>query len=442
MELIAGAIAFGVLFSLAILGVPLAAAMGLAGVAGMLIAGIPLLGSPIAVMGVLGNFAWLALPLFIIFGGLLSDIGVARGVVWFGEVIGRRVRGGTSQVLIVSSLFMGGMTGSTLAEAGMLSTMFRDEMERLGYARGYLAGLISCAGLIGALIPPSNVLLILGLAGEISILRLWIAGIAPGFMVAAGLMLVAALLQKRYEAANVDARAAAGGLSASGLSAGGRRLGGSPAAALMGLAIPIFILGGMRFGVFSPVEAGAAGIVLGLVLAITIFRANVTAGNLVNSFSRNLLSSMSYLFLVAGAAVFGVLIVRLNLADVVEQFFKAGAFTPTEFLLLNFAVFFVMGFFIEAVPIMLIFMPLMLPSAQSLGIDPIHYGVSFSMIILLANLTPPVGVQTLFACRLLDTTVFEWWKHGKYFFFVILIVTFVVMFVPDIPLWLTDVIMG
>ncbi len=437
MELIAGGIAFCVLFSLAILGVPLAAAMGLAGLAGMLTAGIPLLGSPIAVMGVLGNFAWLALPLFIIFGGLLSDIGVARGVVWFGEVIGRRVRGGTSQVLIVSSLFMGGMTGSTLAEAGMLSTMFRDEMERLGYARGYLAGLISCAGLIGALIPPSNVLLILGLAGEISILRLWIAGIAPGFMVAIGLMVVAAFLQKRYEAANADARAATGGFSGIG-----RRRGGSPAAALMGLAIPIFILGGMRFGVFSPVEAGAAGIVLGLVLAVTIFRANTTVGTLVDSFSRNLLSSMSYLFLVAGAAVFGVLIVRLNLADTVEQFFTAGAFTPTEFLLLNFAVFFVMGFFIEAVPIMLIFMPLMLPAARSLGIDPIHYGVSFSMIILLANLTPPVGVQTLFACRLLDTTVFEWWKHGKYFFFVILIVTFVVMFVPEIPLWLPEAIMN
>ena len=108
MSLIAGGIAFAVLFSLAILGVPLAAAMGLAGVVGMLLAGIPLSGSPIAVMGVLGNFAWLALPLFIIFGGVLSDIGVARGVVWFGEAIGRRVRGGTSQVLIVTSLFMGG----------------------------------------------------------------------------------------------------------------------------------------------------------------------------------------------------------------------------------------------------------------------------------------------------------------------------------------------
>ena len=437
MELIAGGIAFVVLFSLAIFGVPLAAAMGLAGLVGMLVAGIPLLGSPIAVMGVLGNFAWLALPLFIIFGGVLSDIGVARGVVWFGEVIGRRVRGGTSQVLIVSSLFMGGMTGSTLAEAGMLSSMFRDEMERIGYARGYLAGLISCAGLIGALIPPSNVLLILGLAGEISILRLWIAGIAPGIMVAIGLMIVAAFLQTRYESAKPAADGAPGGAAKIY-----HRRGGSPAAALVGLAIPIFILGGMRFGVFSPVEAGAAGIVFALFLGFTIFRAGTSVTGLADSFSRNLLSSMSYLFLVAGAAVFGVLIVRLNLADVVEQFFKAGAFTPTEFLLLNFAVFFVMGFFIEAVPIMLIFVPLMLPSAQSLGIDPIHYGVSFSMIILLANLTPPVGVQTLFACRLLDTTVFEWWKHGKHFFFVILVVTFVVMFVPEIPLWLPDAIMN
>ena len=437
MTLLAGGIAFSVLFSLAVLGVPLAAAMGLAGLAGMLVADIPLLGSPIAVMGVLGNFAWLALPLFIIFGGVLSDIGVARGVVWFGEVIGRRVRGGTSQVLIVSSLFMGGMTGSTLAEAGMLSAMFRDEMERIGYARGYLAGLISCAGLIGALIPPSNVLLILGLAGEISILRLWIAGIVPGAMVAIGLMIVAACMQKRYEAMKPAAREAPPKRPALY-----HARGASPAAALVGLAIPVFILGGMRFGVFSPVEAGAAGIVLALILGATVFRASTSASSLVDSFSRNLLSSMSYLFLVAGAAVFGVLIVRLNLSGVVEQFFSAGAYTQTQFMLLNFLVFFGMGFFVEAVPIMLIFVPLMLPAARSLGIDPIHYGVTFSLIILLANLTPPVGVQTLFACRLLDTTVFEWWRHGKYFFFVILLVTFVVMFVPEIPLWLPAVIMS
>jgi len=437
MTLLAGGVAFVVLFFLAILGIPLAAAMGLAGVAGMLMAGIPLLGSPIAVMGVLGNFAWLALPLFIIFGGMLSDIGVARGVVWFGEVIGRRVRGGVAQVLIVSSLFMGGMTGSTLAEAGMLSSMFRDEMERVGYARGYLAGLISCAGLIGALIPPSNVLLILGLAGEISILRLWIAGIVPGVMVAVGLMVVAAFLQKRYENGETVERAARDWRKSAN-----RRLGGSPAAALAGLAIPIFILGGMRFGIFSPVEAGAAGIVLALMLGVTLFRANTSLAVLTDSVGRNLLSSMSYLFLVAGAAVFGVLVVRLNLAGVVDEFFTDGSFTAFEFMILNFLIFFVMGFFIEAVPIMLIFVPLMLPAARSLGIDPIHYGVTFSMIILLANLTPPVGVQTLFACRLLETTVFEWWKHGKYFFLVILIVTFIVMFIPEICLWLPDIIMN
>lgn len=149
-EVFAAAVAFGTLFGLALIGIPLAAAMALGGVAGMLAAGIPVIGAPIAVMGVLGNFAWLALPLFIMLGGLLSQIGVSRGVVRFGEAVGRRLRGGTSQVVIVSSLFMGGMTGSTLSEAGMLSSMFRKDMEKLGYPRGYLAGLISCAGLIGA----------------------------------------------------------------------------------------------------------------------------------------------------------------------------------------------------------------------------------------------------------------------------------------------------
>ncbi len=435
MTLIAAAAAFATLFLLAIFGVPLAAAMGLGGVAGMLVAGIPVLGSAIAVMGVLGNFAWLALPLFIILGGVLSDTGVSRGVVWFGEAIGRRVRGGTSQVLIVTSLFMGGMTGSTLAEAGLLTTMFREEMERIGYAKGYLAGLISCAGLIGALIPPSNVLLILGLAGEISILRLWIAGIVPGFLIALGLMIVSAILQKRYESAGGAYIAAQSTVA----KASWRQ--GSFAAALPGLAIPVFILGGMRFGIFSPVEAGAAGIVFALLLGVTLFRKNTNVGVLASSFSKNLLNSMSYLLLVAGAAIFGVLIVRLNLTNTVEQFFVANEFSVLEFMIVNFALFFIMGFFIEAVPIMLIFFPLMLPAARSVGIDPIHFGVTFSMIILLANLTPPVGVQTLFVCRLMNTSVFEWWKHGKYFFLVVLLVTFSVMLVPSISLTLPSIMM-
>ena len=434
MGLTAAIAGFGTLFSLAILGFPLAAAMALGGVIGMVVAGFPLLGAPIAVMGVLGNFAWLALPLFIILGGLLSQIGVAKGLISLGEIIGRRVKGGISQVLITSSLFMGGMTGSTLAEAGMLSSLFKKDMEALGYPRGYLAGLISCAGLIGALIPPSNVLLILGLSGQMSILRLWIAGILPGILLAIGLMLVAALIQNRYEtleSVNFVSRDKTTSKQSNSL-----------LYALPGLSVPVFILGGMRMGIFSPVEAGAAGILFGLLLGFIWFRKEMAIKNLADAFSRDLLSAFSYLLLVVGAAIFGVLIVRLNITSIVEQFFTDQNFSTTQFMIVNFLIFFLMGFFIEAVPIMLIFFPLMLPAARAIGIDPTHFGISFSMIILLANLTPPVGVQTLFVCRLLNVSVSEWWRHGKYFFFVVLLVTFGVMFIPQISLFLPSILLN
>ena len=434
MVLITAIVGFGTLFILALLGVPLAAAIALGGVIGMIIADIPLLGAPIAVMGVLGNFAWLALPLFIILGGLLSHIGVARGLISLGDIIGRKVRGGISQVLIISSLFMGGMTGSTLAEAGMLSSLFRKDMEALGYPKGYLAGLISCAGLIGALIPPSNVLLILGLSGQISILRLWVAGILPGTLLALGLMIVAALSQTKYEIGGMNLETKANQTK----SDSNRSL----LYAIPGLSVPIFILGGMRMGIFSPVEAGAAGILFGLLLGFIWFRNEMKIKSIVEAFGRDLLSACGYLLLVVGAAIFGVLIVRLNITSIVDQFFANQDLSQYQFMIINFLIFFIMGFFIEAVPIMLIFFPLMLPAARSIGIDPTHFGISFSMIILLANLTPPVGVQTLFVCRLLDVSVSEWWRHGKFFFCVVLVVTFAVMFFPRLSLTLPELLLN
>jgi tripartite ATP-independent transporter DctM subunit len=385
-------------------------------------------------MAYLGSYVWIALPLFVMLGGLLSDIGVSKRVVWLGEYIGRRIRGGTSQVLVIISLFLGGMTGSALAEAGMLSVMFRKDMEKAGYHTAYLAGLITCAGLIGSMIPPSNILLILGLAGEISVIRLWLGGIGPGILTAIGLMIASALTQGRYELKEKAGRNTV-------KEKADQERQGSFLTALPGLAVPIVILAGMRLGIFTPVEAGASGIIYALILGVTLFRRELTLAHLADSISRNLLSAMSYLFLVSGAAVFGVLVVRLNLTEVVEKLFIAWNFNAFQFMLANFALYFIMGMFIEAVPIMLIFFPLMLPAARSLGIDPIHFGVSFSMIILLANLTPPIGVTMLFVCRLLDTNVYQWWKHGKYFFLVVLLVTFAVMFIPEVSLFIPSLIM-
>ena len=139
-------------------------------------------------------------------------------------------------------------------------------MEALGYPKGYLAGLISCAGIIGALIPPSNVILILGRSGQMSILRLWIAGILPGILLAVGLMIVAALTQNRYESVETVSFISQDKTTS--------KQSNSLLYALPGLSVPVFILGGMRMGIFSPVEAGAAGILFGLLLGFIWFRGN------------------------------------------------------------------------------------------------------------------------------------------------------------------------
>lgn len=323
------------------------------------------------------SFPLLAIPFFLVAGEVMASGGLSRRIVRLAtSLLGHR-KGGLGYVAIFTSVLLAGLSGSAVADAAALVSILYPMMKQSGYPEGRSLGLLAAGGIIAPVIPPSLPLIVLGVAGNISIAKLFIGGIVPGLMMGAALMVTWSLVT-RNETLAVTPRAT-----------GAERL-AALRDGVWALIMPILIIGGIRSGIVTPTEAAVVAAVYAIAVSMLVYR-EMTWRMLVHTLISAGRSTAMVMFLVGAAMVAAWLITVAQLPQQLAEALAPLVDRPRLLMLVVMILVFLVGMVMDLVPSVLILVPLLLPVIKMAGIDPVYFGLMFIINSCIGLITPPVG---------------------------------------------------
>jgi len=365
--------------------------------------------------------ALLAVPFFLLVGELMSSADVTYRMIRLAQVLVGHLRGGLAQVVTLFSMFFAGISGSSAADVAVLSRTVAPEMDREGYDRAFTAALIASASTMANLIPPSIMAVVYGATGNVSIGGLFLGGVVPGVMIGIGLMIYS------YFFGPVGRLKKRAGLVELFVAARGSAL---------PMVIPVIIMGGILTGWFTPTEAGLVAAVY-ILLVLIPFLNPAHVRRLPGDFMYTGLLYSLPLAAVAGASAFGWMLAYLRGPDTVAEYISYYAGTDGRMIMFLLVVLFViLGDFIDAVPAIIIFMPIITKLTQLGHINPVHMGVVIVTTLVFGLITPPYGLSLLIASKFVGVPFGRAMVRSFPLYIVFLItIAFTVLF-PDVVLWL------
>ncbi|WP_069997124.1 TRAP transporter large permease [Cellulosilyticum sp. I15G10I2] len=425
---------FGILFVVFLLsGMPLAFTIGISSLAFFFAqSDLPYAIAVQKMISSTQSFPLLAVPFFVMAGNLMNAAGITKRLVKFSTVLTGHMTGGLAQVSVILSTLMGGISGSAVADAAMESRLLGPDMTKQGYPKGYSAAVIGLTSLITATIPPSVGLILYGFVGEVSIGRLFVAGIIPGAIMCLILMVTVNLTMKSKEKKGICVIPRMPKASA-------KELGTSFLESFWALLFPILLIVTIRFGIFTSSEAGAFAVVYAFVVGAFVYRELdiKSAGEVLR---QTINDNGMIMLIIACSGIFGYVIVYNQLPQTMAQFIT-GITTHPQLLLLIILVFlFIAGMFMEATVNTLLLTPIFLPIVTSVGIDPIHFGILMMTIVTMGGMTPPVGVTMYTTCQLIGCPTEDYVKESVPFVAAIIVEIALLLFFPQIVMWLPNVL--
>jgi tripartite ATP-independent transporter DctM subunit len=370
--------------------------------------------------------ALLAIPFFLLVGELMSSANVVQRVIKLSLSLVGHVKGGLSQVVAVFSMFFSEMSGSTTADVAVMSRTLGVSMRREGYEPPFIAAIIASASTIAALVPPSITAVVYGAVGNVSIAGLFMAGFVPGFMIGIGLMIFC------YFFGPVGIRRKRATLG---------EIGDATAQAALPLMIPVILLGGILTGWFTPTEAGVVAVSwIILVVIPALNRGHLT--KLPRDFCYAGLIYSLPLITIAAATAFGWMLAYLRGAIVISDVITGLAgHDPHLIMLLLVLLFTIIGDFIEPVPTIIIFMPLVNSLTEAGSINPVHMGVVLIVTLAFGLITPPYGLVLLMASKFVGVKFSHALKAALPIYVVFLATIIFTIFAPSVVLWLPKTVM-
>ena len=323
------------------------------------------------------SFPLLAVPFFMLAGEIMNAGGLSRRIVNFAMACVGHIKGGLGYVTIMAAVIMAALSGSAVADAAALASLLLPMMVAAGHDRGRSAGLIASAGIIAPVIPPSIGFVIFGVAGNVSISKLFLAGIVPGIMLGAALWLTWWWLARR-EVVHVPPRKSMAEVMV------------AMREATWALVLPLIVVFGLKFGVFTPTEAAVVAAVYALLISTFIYR-ELSLKDLFTLFVSSAKTSAIVMFLVAAAMVSAWLITVANLPGELIALLQPLLDSPRLLMLTIMVITMVVGTALDMTPTILLLTPVLMPVVKAAGIDPVYFGVLFIINNAIGLITPPVG---------------------------------------------------
>lgn len=417
-------IAIVVITALAFLGLPIGLSMMAGSILYLLVVGADM--GTVAeqfLNGMYSNYVILSVPLFILAAEFMNIGSMTERLLAFCNVLVGRFRGGLAQVNVVQSIIFAGMSGSAIADAAGSGRMMQNMMTREGrYTPSYAAALTAVTSVIGPIIPPSIPMVIYALVSDASIGYLFLGGMVPGLLMA-GLQMMQVAISARRKNFPVEDPVPL------------REIPLITWRAFPALMMPVVLLGCIYSGITTPTEAAALAAGYALVISVVIYR-SISIGAFYDSLLLSAKSSASIGMLIAGSLVFNYVVTIENIPDTLRVLLTGWDLTPTGFLILVNVLLLLLGCVLEGTAILLIIVPVFIPTAQALGIDMVHFGVVVVVNIMLGLVTPPYGLLLFIMTNISGAPVKDIIKDAAPFIFWMVVCLMLITFVPELVLWL------
>jgi tripartite ATP-independent transporter DctM subunit len=415
------------------MGMPIAFVIGIAGMAYFV--ATPILPPEIVVQQIVSqsqSFAFLAVPFFIFAGNLMNVSGITSRLLGLARLLTRRMYGGTAQISVVMSTLMGGVSGSATADAAMETRILGPEMMRIGYSKGYICAVNCITALITATIPPSLGLIIFGFVGEVSIGRLFAAGIIPGILMMFFLMAATTITSrvKKYDPPRRDAPK----LTV-------KELFDNLKDSIWALLFPVILIVGIRFGLFTASESGAFAVVYALIIGRFVYK-ELTWKKFKEALVTSFKDNGAIMLIIAMSGPFSYAITWVQLPIALSNFIFGITSNPQLLTLIMLGFLFISGMFVDSNVNFLLLTPIFLPMVMRVGMDPVHFGVLMATIVTLGVMTPPIGSALYTVCGIIECPPEEYTVASLPFLGAVLLELAILVFLPEVVLWIPNMIFG